>query len=165
MARAADPAWILPSTIDYSALFRGNWSTCYLVSQSGQIKTSSSAELRGALSLVLGVCGFELFSDICSPDLYQARSRHCGVLNALCSCGPVWVLCVDTNLFSIRPRQRLGNNPAALFLIYFLFIYLNKRPNSFQLECALFLYERFHYYCSWATLIMQASSISNRVCK
>lgn len=52
---AADPAWISPSTIDYSSLFRGNWSTCYLVSQRRQIKTCSSIELRGALSLVLRV--------------------------------------------------------------------------------------------------------------
>lgn len=84
MAAAADPAWISPSTIDYSALFRGNWSTRYLVSQSRQIKTCSSIELRGALSLILGVCEFELFCDIFSPDLYQGRSRHCKVLSTLC---------------------------------------------------------------------------------
>lgn len=116
MGTAADPAWISPSNIDYSSLFRGNWSTCYLVSQSRQIKTCSSIELRGALSLVLGVWEFELLCDIFSPRSLSGQKQT--LQGAQC------IVCVDLfayssqmlcNLFSVRPKQRLGNSPAVLF--------------------------------------------------
>lgn len=110
MGAAANPAWISPSAIDCGSLFRSNWSTCYLVSQRRPIKTCSCVELRGARSLVLRVCEFELFCDIFSPDVYQERIRHCKGLSA----SWLWTLFQKRrNLFSIRPR--LGSSPAGLF--------------------------------------------------